>query len=316
MQLILVSSLKSQIAKECRQNKEALIAFVDEFIVSGKEIVYKTEDGLVCLNSNVVGFMTKKYKKRFQSKPWLPKLNTIETAAPSRFVFENNQYVDYESSDLYKSFQTNPNFNTKTETPAGPKKVKQKPGISLKKIENLDKSIAREKMLLKQAIDSNKKILSFDVEWYEGSFHKILEIGYSFLNEGEIVSENILIKENLMLLNGNHVPNHKYNFMFGETKVMLLDDAKVYFNNLCDQADFYLGHSLSNDFSSLGMIVDPDKVFDIIRLFNYFNHGATQKMSLERMCSAVKLKTEYLHNAGNDASYSLKFALDSIKHIA
>jgi hypothetical protein len=314
MQLILVSSLKSQIAKECRKNKEALIAFVDEFIVSGKEIVYKTEDGLVCLNSNVVGYMIKNYKKRFQSKPWLPKLNTIETAAPSRFVFENNQYVDYESSDLYKSFQSNPNFKTKTDTQAGPKKVKQKPGISLKKIENFDKSIAREKMLLKQALDSNKKILSFDVEWYEGSCHKILEIGYSFLNEGEIVSENILIKENLMLLNGNHVPNNKYNFMFGETKVMLLDDAKAYFNNICDQADFYLGHSLSNDFSSLGMIVDTDKVFDITRLFNYFNHGTTQKMSLERMCYAVKLKTEYLHNAGNDARYSLMFALNSIKN--
>jgi hypothetical protein len=102
--------------------------------------------------------------------------------------------------------------------------------------------------------------------------------------------------------------------MFGETKAMLLDDAKAYFNNICDQADFYLGHSLSNDFSSLGMIVDTDKVFDITRLFNYFNHGTTQKMSLERMCYAVKLKTEYLHNAGNDARYSLMFALNSIKN--
>ena len=62
-----------------------------------------------------------------------------------------------------------------------------------KYLKSISKNSDNEAKRFQNAIEANKSILSFDLEWFEKDGNSLLEIGYSFLKNGEFFSKNLLI---------------------------------------------------------------------------------------------------------------------------
>lgn len=85
---------------------------------------------------------------------------------------------------------------------------------------------------------------------------------------------------------------------------MSLDDIEIAVKNLVHDADYLVGHAFKNDRAFLSQCgyFKEIKVFDTI---HYSKLISKQEMSLERMLNAFDINHSFLHNAGNDAFYTL-----------
>lgn len=156
------------------------------------------------------------------------------------------------------------------------------------------------------AIAEGKTILSLDVECpTEGG--PIQEVGLTMLKDGVLTSRNFRVHNTGI----RHVP-----FVFGETVYGDWREVEAVLVEAAVEADYYLGHSLANDFEWLwerqGLRLPKKPFFDTAWLSNYLMRtGAIKTADPHRLLKLSQLAFLYgidepvVHCAGNDSRYAL-----------
>lgn len=165
-----------------------------------------------------------------------------------------------------------------------------------------------------------------DVEAWEQQTRLVTEIGVSIYDpRGQelamspyIKTYHILIKENMHRKNGRFVPEHSANFNGGLSYVLTKDSAidlmqsliDTYFHNL-PMPCILVGHDVKGDIkwlSQLGIQMPTNvEVLDTQILYTqtHGRHGNSLKNALRDIGQPYA----FLHNAGNDAYYTVLLAL-------
>ena len=167
---------------------------------------------------------------------------------------------------------------------------------------------------LRQA--KSHRFVAVDVESWERDHTRVLELGWSVydsINE-RYIDEHRAVLEYSHLKNGTYVPNRRDNFLFGTTKWTTLQEATRDLQldldrGFPEQPLVLLGHAIKEDLkylASVGVHVPGAAViYDTGDL--YLNpDGSKQKPALSKLLAELKIQAFCLHNAGNDAHYTME----------
>ncbi|KAK0242647.1 hypothetical protein EDD85DRAFT_297073 [Armillaria nabsnona] len=173
---------------------------------------------------------------------------------------------------------------------------------------------------------------AIDFEGWEMEHTMITEFGWSIIRweNGEEVADHghLQIKEALGYRNGKYVADKRMNYDFGESQVISKKELPEYIEEMIqDLAQygpiFLVFHDNSQDIRYLQQIkapidgyshILPDAipetgiyVVDTADLFGALlgEDSPGNKRGLEQMCHHLVVSTKNLHNAGNDAYYTL-----------
>ncbi|KAI5970776.1 hypothetical protein CANMA_000195 [Candida margitis] len=190
---------------------------------------------------------------------------------------------------------------------------------------------------MRQIINRQAILFSIDIEAWELNNRTITEIGvaiYDPRRQGtncivpNFTKLHIRVLENMHRLNGKFVVDHALHFIGEPTLILNMYDAVVliqslfdYFfkphgsNNNDDNDDelqtYLVGHEVSGDIkwlSSLGIQFPPKlPTLDTLQIVK-ITHGQ-QNLSLGKSLRKLDLPHVFLHNAGNDAYYTLLLCL-------
>ncbi|CAI5760398.1 unnamed protein product [Candida verbasci] len=183
---------------------------------------------------------------------------------------------------------------------------------------------------LKQSIhllNSNKPLICIDCEAFEKNQKYITEIGISILNQiqkttivPQIKTYHIIIEDHLKKRNKLYVPDYKYNFLNGKSIIMSETNTKEFLKKflekyLINQHGVLIGHNLSSEvkfFKKLGVELNSNKSIDtlILHQLSRSNGG-----SLWAILRSLNIPYSFLHNAGNDAYYTMLIALNLLDPI-
>ncbi|KAJ7507915.1 hypothetical protein B0H11DRAFT_1969295 [Mycena galericulata] len=171
---------------------------------------------------------------------------------------------------------------------------------------------------------------SLDFESWEREHDLITEFGYSSIhwNDGVEVTDcgHFTVQEHRMFLNGQYVPENRQHFNFGTsvevTKAALKRNLRELISGMHGHGPVFLVfHDPSQDIKilqGLGAPIDtalyelPDEtpregifIVDTAILFAALEGEGKNTRGLGQVCNHLQVFTEYLHNAGNDAHYTL-----------
>lgn len=184
------------------------------------------------------------------------------------------------------------------------------------------------KHVMRDVKNREMTLISIDFEAYEHDNSKITEIGISLYDpwsqKGSIIPfimlTHIVILENQHLRNGSYVPDHTDNFNGGRTLVMTLEEAANSILEVFSKYSFadqpigngfcLIGHAMKHDLNYLlqmGVSYGNCTSIDTAAVLN-LTHGQ-QLPSLKDALRLVLQPFAFLHNAGNDAYYTLLLCL-------
>lgn len=180
---------------------------------------------------------------------------------------------------------------------------------------------AQMRQLIDKAFNHDYVLLSVDVEAHERDTSRVTEIGvalYNPKNQGQsrmpfIQLSHIIIKENQHRRNGRYVPDHVDFFLGGRSLVLTQEDAVEAINRVVDtyrsQGICVVGHDIKGDLKWLGKlgILLPNNTLDTQVLLS-ITHGK-KGASLKNGLRVARQPFAFLHNAGNDAYYTLVLCL-------
>lgn len=168
-------------------------------------------------------------------------------------------------------------------------------------------------------------LFCIDVEAWERDINRITEIGISIFDprnqESAIVPSlrtyHIRPRENLNYKNGRFVPNNSTFFSGEASYIMQINDSIQFLKKLIEKYFFnsdipccLVGHDLKGDIKwlrSLGIdFPEQNPNIDTQLLMSFLTQ---QKRSLTNSLSLLGIPHANLHNAGNDAYYTLLLAL-------
>ncbi|KAF9652173.1 hypothetical protein BDM02DRAFT_3089827 [Thelephora ganbajun] len=183
--------------------------------------------------------------------------------------------------------------------------------------------------------------LAIDFEAWDRDHTVLLEFGYSSVQwrDGQKIEDkgHLIVEEHKKYFN-TYVPNFREHYNFGTSVEVSRAEFKQRINGLItdlskDKPLFLLFHDYHGDIDYLkskavqapidGFIIDlpetvPTKglfVLDTRELFSALEGESFANQSkLERVCRLMGLKPEYLHNAGNDAHYTMLVAAEMISN--
>ncbi|GJJ72437.1 hypothetical protein EMPS_04794 [Entomortierella parvispora] len=169
--------------------------------------------------------------------------------------------------------------------------------------------------------------VSVDIESYEMDHSKILEIGWSIWDSGLNVfqDKHYAVQEYRHLKNGRWVADRRDRFMFGETLWAPLKECAMTFQDDLEKAARYndqgqyalIAHDMGSDEKYLrqmgvkfpkGMIQFDTKDMNAARA-----NSAHDSTKLETVLDQMDIENYCLHNAGNDAHYTLELFLALIR---
>jgi hypothetical protein len=312
-----------QIQKEIydKEKKKRIIKIVEELLNDKKEIFYRDEHNIKYIQTSMKGKIINTLKKMKENpkKYWFPKFEITQLDFYVKKVIEQGKEIEYDLSEKKKERDLKKN-QEEYKKPILTKEEKEE--LKRKKIETIKKKKEKEELKrkkakndLKEVLKNKKNIFCFDIENYEKDRKKVLEIGYSYyiVEEDVYINKNILIEENIELENGEFVSNNKYNFDFGETEIKPYKEAIEEINKLMENSEIIVGHDIQNDFKIIPNIKNK-KVFDTQKVVKPEELGYKGQLSLYKIASAYLLYPENLHNAGNDAYFTLQTALRMCHH--
>ncbi|KAI3405154.2 hypothetical protein KGF56_002110 [Candida oxycetoniae] len=167
-----------------------------------------------------------------------------------------------------------------------------------------------------------KPMISIDCESHEISQSKITEVGISILKASTfntmlpmIKPMHIIIKENIKRTNHKFVPNNKNYFSNGVSYLMTKKTAAKFIKLLLDKYLFdlegiFVGHAIEQDIKYLEKLgVKLSEPFHRIDTFKLHRLSRSKGGSLASCLKSMDIPHAYLHNAGNDAYYTLLLAL-------
>ncbi|KAJ7781141.1 hypothetical protein B0H16DRAFT_1497209 [Mycena metata] len=174
---------------------------------------------------------------------------------------------------------------------------------------------------------------SIDFEAWERDHSAITEFGYSSLHwdDGAAVeaSGHFTVKEHAMYTNGTYVPENRKNYLFGKSVEVPRNTLKTKVSDLVTSMGtrgplFLVFHDPSQDIKYLKSLEAPVDaavfelppatptegifIIDTAILFAALVGDDKKTSGLEQVCHQLQIQTEFLHNAGNDAQYTM-FAL-------
>lgn len=157
----------------------------------------------------------------------------------------------------------------------------------------------------------NEKVVSIDFEFFitKDETHEPTELGISINEDGKINTYHFLIKENY-LRKKNKALQNKFNF--GETQVISQAQIPTMIEHALQDAKYVLFHEQREEskiFEQLGISI-PTHI-DILDTQLCYKRYFREKGSLpngeklENLLSLFKIQAQDLHNAGNDAYFTL-----------
>ncbi|KAI9199337.1 uncharacterized protein BJ171DRAFT_518825 [Polychytrium aggregatum] len=124
-----------------------------------------------------------------------------------------------------------------------------------------------------------------------------------------VIAKHFLIKENRHLSNGTFVPDNRYRYSFGTTQFQSLRKVcEELRRDLALPGQIVVGHALHGDakmLESIGITVASMESYDTQRVYQGLT-GKPEVLSLTRMAQALGIPARHLHNAGNDACYTMQ----------
>lgn len=154
----------------------------------------------------------------------------------------------------------------------------------------------------REGIAAGKTFMAFDVERTLQEVTK--EVGVTMWKDGKFRSFNYRI-EGMRL---------KIGFAFGDTKIVTNDELVAILIAHAEEADFYVGHSLSRDLDHLkskGITMPIRRVFDTFWMADGRRDifGDSGDRRLEDLARHFGIKADRPHNGGNDARYTMEVLL-------
>lgn len=168
-----------------------------------------------------------------------------------------------------------------------------------------------------------RPLVAIDVEAWEKSLKKVTEIGISVYDPRNqhkspfplTKTVHLVVKENINLNNGKYVPDNKRRFMGGSSKVLNFAECTKFVQAVVEQyinvdGGVLVGHQIDGDIKwlkSIGVKLPDDvECVDTLKLYSFSrSSGGTLRGILRK----VGIPHAYLHNAANDAYYTLLAAL-------
>ncbi|KAG2730718.1 hypothetical protein G9P44_006295 [Scheffersomyces stipitis] len=166
-------------------------------------------------------------------------------------------------------------------------------------------------------------LVSIDVEAYERSLGKVTEIGVVIydpqVSPGSAVPllkpYHIIIQENLKLVNGRYVPDKKDRFMGGTSHVLRKKDAEMFVSAVIEKYinsrnGVLVGHHIEGDVKwlrSIGVNIKNDTA--VVDTFRLFTISRSSGGTLRGVLREINVPHGNLHNAANDAYYTLIAAM-------
>lgn len=179
---------------------------------------------------------------------------------------------------------------------------------------------------LKDSMESlylrKRPAMCIDVEAWERNISKVTEVGVAIYDPKDlpysifpvIKQYHIIIKEHERMVNGRFCPDNKRKFMGGTSYKMSMTECRSFMNKLIleywgrtDVPDAVLvGHNVKADINwlrSVGVrLPEPLAIVDTSKLHSMsFTSGG----SLRNILRLLQIPHGYLHNAANDAYYTL-----------
>jgi DNA polymerase III epsilon subunit-like protein len=157
--------------------------------------------------------------------------------------------------------------------------------------------------------ETKNDAIAVDFELYEHNHDKIIEVGFTTYdkNTKTFESTHFIVEEYEHLNNGRYVPNNKWRFLYGSSKVVPLDDAMECLAYEMSCSYMLVGHGMREDLRVIGKYM-PDvsdwRRFDTQTIFKTLHPNVSP--SLKNMNHALGIKCQHLHNAGNDARCTLE----------
>lgn len=169
----------------------------------------------------------------------------------------------------------------------------------------------------------NARIVTFDVETYEHDKSLTLEVGYVITNldkPDEKEAFHYIIEENLHYSNKDYVPDNRERFKFGTSQRMSLKETAEKFMQHIADVDFLVTHAGHNDekyLAGCGISLEGKQQFDTQTLALALLTGGPVVYSLKRLLTdlGIDFDEDVLHNAANDAVYTMKVFLALSKKI-
>jgi len=184
---------------------------------------------------------------------------------------------------------------------------------------------------LKNEVRATKKFFSFDTEAYEHEKEKLTEFGWSiFNNDGHIYKErHYIVDEYYHLRNHDNVPNNKDHYLFGESKRLPLHAIEEKLKKDIKDVDFIIGQGIHNDIKYLKDLGININNFTYIDGENFSSTGKAiidttdlyagffldKPSSLENGLIKCNIPHDRMHNAGNDAHYTMQYVLKLIREM-
>lgn len=153
--------------------------------------------------------------------------------------------------------------------------------------------------LARQIMENNLTLLILDLE-YSFETNQIFEVGFTFVQNGEIESRNLRILSR---------PNQP-RFQFGHTERVDSATASAITVEYLDKADLILVYGGgTNDLKMFNRVgktqLDPKRYFDISifsrHMVSRVDGDCSRHLSLKKFARAVGVNATRFHNAGNDS---------------
>lgn len=157
----------------------------------------------------------------------------------------------------------------------------------------------------------NLRILSVDFEYDQNKNFQISECGLASYFNGESVYEHYIIE-------GNYENKKNYNlqfkFNFGESKIITMETLLKILSDRIANSDYLVGHGVAAEYLVLKnygiKLAEMPHIagLDTQRIFYSKFHYESENthLSLGAMLAHLSIPYDFLHNAGNDAAYTLK----------
>ena len=196
------------------------------------------------------------------------------------------------------------------------------------KVENLQYHFAYTLAQLHDPASPIRRFVCLDIEAYEHSSRKLTEFGLATYcrDSGISSTHHIIIQEHYRLRNRRFAPDAKDCFAFGESITMSTGKAMAFLHEMlrAEPGTALVGHALKSDLAFLrnaktskGSRIPEDYLhslphLDVQHLFQC-REGRQAASKLEVICEALRIPTQTMHNAGNDAALTLVALLRLLK---
>jgi len=176
------------------------------------------------------------------------------------------------------------------------------------KYKNLSKVIKS----IQYNISVNKPFLSIDIETYEKDKNIITEIGWCVFKSDGVIKKrkHAIVEENVDYHNGNYIPDHRNNFLFGRSETQKLSGIEEELKKDIEKINYLVGHGIKNDIRYLNSInINTSKfenmknskipefgIIDTMDLYSGFYY--TRAVGLEKSLLKLQIPYDKLHNAG------------------